>query len=142
MNITKIKKDLETQSECWINQETGEVRQFAVIVKESTDSGFHKIWLEDLSKILGILGGGKVKVFKYILDNINPYSNEFGGTHREIAEKCEVNKMTVNETITLLLESDFLKKVRVGTYLVNSKTLIQGTSKKRMGIMVRYKELE
>ena len=138
----KEKRDLGVKNEVWINQDTGEVKQFSVVLKEASDNGFHKVWLEDLAHILGLLGGGKTKVFQHILGNINPYSNEFGGTVREISEKLGIDKTTVNKTINLLMEADFLKKVRSGTYLVNSETLIQGSHTKRSGIMIKYRGLE
>jgi hypothetical protein len=136
------KRELNVSPETWINQETGEVREFAVVVREATDKGFHKVWIDDLSKILGLLGGSKIIVFKYILDNINPYSNEFGGTVREISEKCNVDKNTVSETLSILTTANFIKKVRTGTYLVNSETLVQGKHNKRQGIMIRYNTLK
>ncbi|WP_394772061.1 replication/maintenance protein RepL [Mucilaginibacter sp.] len=126
----------------WVNKNTGEVRTFAVVSKETGDHSFHKVWLEDLARILGLLGGAKIEVFTYILKNINPYSNEFGGTVREIAEKTGIDANTVQKTIKVLRENDFLKKVRTGTYLVNSKMLVQGSHSKRVGILVKYNGLE
>lgn len=129
--------------EKWVNQETGEVQTFAVVSRDKTgDHGFHKVWLQDLAKILGLLGGSKVAVFNHILSNINAISNEFGGTNREIAEATDVNKETVNQTIKILIEAGFLKKVRTGTYMVNSKMMVQGGHDKRVGLMLKYDGLQ
>jgi predicted transcriptional regulator len=128
--------------ERWVNPETGESREFAVVDRpHGTDFGFHKVWLEDLAKIMGLLGGGKVKVFNYILTNINPYSNEFGGTMREVAEKIDVDTRTVQTTIQTLVKEGFMKKIRIGAYLVNAKFLVKGGHDKRMGLLLKYDEL-
>lgn len=144
MKDKKTTKPVEhiVRYEKWVNLDTGESREFAVIDRpHGTDFGFHKVWLEDLAKIMGILGGAKVKVFNHILTNINPYSNEFGGTIREIAEKLEVDPRTVQSTIQTLVKESFMKKVRTGTYLVNAKFLVKGGHNKRMGLMLKYDEL-
>jgi len=137
-----IKINNQGRLETWVNQDTGEVRQFAVVDRPySSDFNFHKVWLEDLVKILGILGGAKIAVFNYILENINPFSNEFGGTQREIAEKIGTTAKTVNETVSILLKEGFMKKVRIGTYLINSRYLVKGSHNKRVGLMLKYDEL-
>ena len=129
--------------EKWVNTETGESREFAVVDRpHGTDFGFHKVWLEDLAKIMGLLGGAKVKVFNHILTNINPYSNEFGGTMREIASKLEVDVRTVQNTVQTLLKEGFMKKIRIGAYLVNAKFLVKGGHNKRMGLMLKYDDLD
>lgn len=129
--------------EQWVNTETGESRQFAVVDRpHGTDFGFHKVWLEDLAKILGLIGGPKVKVFNHILCNINPFSNEFGGTVREVATVLEISPTTVQETIKLLTKEAFMKRVRTGTYLVNAKFLVKGGHNKRMGLMLKYDDLD
>ena len=131
-----------TKKETWINQETGEIREFVVVSRPySSDFNFHKVWLDDLVKILGILGGGKISVFNYILENINPYNNEFGGTYAEIAEKSGVHVNTVKKTIKILVRENFMKRVRVATYMINSRFLVKGTHNKRMGLMLKYDEL-
>jgi predicted transcriptional regulator len=128
--------------EMWTNLETGESRQFAVVDRpHGTDFGFHKVWLEDFARIIGLLGGGKIKVFNYLLSNINPYSNEFGGTIREIATKLDVDNRTVQVTIQTLVLEGFMKKVRTGTYLVSARFLVKGGHDKRMGLMLKYDEL-
>jgi hypothetical protein len=141
MDLHSTKSEVVAYEE-WVNKSTGEVRTFAVVSKETGDHSFHKVWLEDLARIMGLLGGAKIDVFTYILKNINPYSNEFGGTVREIAEKTGTDVNTVQKTLKILKENDFLRKVRTGTYLVNSSMLVQGSHSKKMGILVKYNGLE
>jgi predicted transcriptional regulator len=141
MKTTKT-KEVVVRYETWYNSETGEVREFAVVDKPySSDYNFHKIWLEDLAKVLDILGGAKFKVFSHILKIINPYSNEVGFTNRELEEELKISHSTINEVVKKLTEANFMKKVRVGTYKINPKMLVKGTHDKRIGLMLKYDEL-
>lgn len=127
----------------WVNPDTGEERVFTVIDRSQMgDYGFHKVWLEDLGRIIGVLGGAKVKVFSYILNNINPVSNQFGGTIREISELLEIDKDTVQSTITTLVQQGFMKRVRIGTYQISSNVLVKGNHEKRAGLMLTYDKLD
>lgn len=138
---TKI-KEVIVRYEDWINKDTGEVRSFAVVDKPySSDFNFHKIWLEDLAKVLDILGGAKFKVFSYILKIINPFSNEVGFTLDELAIEVNVSKPIVHDVVKKLIAADFMRKVRVATYKVNPKMLVKGTHDKRVGLMLKYDDL-
>ncbi len=142
MKTTKV-KEVVVRYETWCNAETGEVREFAVVDKPySSDYNFHKIWLEDLAKVLDILGGSKFKVFSHILKIINPFSNEVGFTHDELAEELSISRTTINEVVKKLIEANFMRKVRVATYKINPKMLVKGTHDKRVGLMLKYDELD
>ncbi len=131
------------RTERWVNPETGEVRIFTVIDRSQTgDYGFHKVWLEDLGRIIGVLGGSRVKVFSYILNNINPVSNQFGGTIREVSEILGIDKTSVQSTITTLVEHGFMKRVRTGTYQISASVLVKGSHEKRAGLMLTYDKLD
>jgi predicted transcriptional regulator len=141
MKTTKI-KEVVVRYETWCNSETGEIREFAVVDKPySSDYNFHKIWLEDLAKVLDILGGAKFRVFSHILKIVNPYSNEVGFTLRELENELSISTKTINEVVKKLIEANFMKKVRIGTYKINPKMLVKGTHDKRVGLMLKYDEL-
>lgn len=147
MDGNHLKKSTTTKEqairyETWINSETGEQREFAVVDKPyQSDFNFHKVWLSDLAKVMGILGGAKIQAFSWILGEINPYSNEVGFTIQEIMEKTKVSRGTVLETIRLLIEADFMRKIRPCQYKVNPKMLVKGSHNKRVGIMLKYDDL-
>ena len=129
--------------ENWVNQETGEVRAFAVMNRSKMgDYGFHKVWVEDLARIIGVLGGSKNKVFAYLLSNINPISNQFGGTIREVSEILNIDTVTVQKTFSILVREHFMKRVRAGTYQVNSVVLVKGSHERRVGLMLNYDKLD
>lgn len=139
--VKQVEQIITTES--WVHQETGEVRVFTVVSRpELGDFGFHKVWLEDLGRIIGVLGGAKVKVFNYILNNINPVSNQFGGTIRELAAILSLDSVTIQSTIHILIEQGFMKRIRSGAYQVNAEVLIQGKHSKRAGLMISYDKLD
>lgn len=140
---TVKEKEVTVRYETWINQQTGEEREFAVVDKPyQSDYNFHKVWLEDLAKVLGILGGAKIKAFSWILGQINPFSNDVGFTFEELSKESKVSKNTAVETVQLLIKADFMRRVRPCQYRVNPKMLVKGTSNKRVGILLKYDELQ
>jgi predicted transcriptional regulator len=142
MQKTSKLKEVTVRYEDWVNKDTGEIRSFAVVDKPySSDFNFHKIWLEDLAKVLDILGGTKFKVFSHILKIINPYSNEVGFTTREISEELSVSRPVVMDVVSKLIQADFMRKVRIATYKINPKMLVKGTHDKRVGLMLKYDDL-
>lgn len=143
MGKTIKEKDQTIRYEEWVNKDTGEVRKFAVVIKPfSSDFNFHKVWLEDFARIIGILGGQKIAVFNHILGNINPYDNQFGGTIREIAEETESSTKTVQSVIKTLIQHDFMRKIRASQYQISPKFLVKGGHDKRMGLMLKYDDLD
>jgi hypothetical protein len=143
MGKTVKEKDQTIRYEEWVNKDTGEVRKFAVVIKPfSSDFNFHKVWLEDFARIIGILGGQKIAVFNHILGNINPYDNQFGGTIREIAEETGSSTKTVQSVIKTLIQHDFMRKIRASQYQISPRFLVKGGHDKRMGLMLKYDDLD
>ena len=111
----------------WVNQDTGEERVFTVIDRSQMgDYGFHKVWLEDLSRIIGVLGGAKMKVFSYILDNIrsnttttSPIAGERGSYHISILASLNSNPIVKIKLLcnTTILQSIYAETLRLYTSL-------------------------
>ncbi len=143
-SITKGKKVKYTiKGQIPLFDQYGNIVQHAGLVDVSAehDVNWFKFWLADMAGILQVIGGAKMAVFSYIIENINRSTNEFGGTVREIAEKSNVAVSTVQETINLLLESDFMRRIRVATYQVNPDIMAYGNSQKRGYLVIRYSNL-
>jgi len=142
----KNKSDFMTLSnqsvKIYIDKETGEELSVCVSIATTKDNNFHKVWLEDYAKIMAELGGAKITVFSHIVKNINPISNEFGGTNREIAEDTGVSLSIVNQTIQDLIRMGFMNKKRVACYVINPNILLKGTHGKRMGLLRIYQSNE
>lgn len=136
MNTT-TKKTKIIGTENYINQSTGEILEMNVIEIEERDSNFHKLWLGHILQTLDLIGNQKIKVVSYILENINS-ENIFFSTQREIAEKIDVSPTTVNVTIKVLVDNDFMALVQEGVYRINPNVLFKGSKNRRMNILLKY----
>lgn len=144
LNMINRNKDTALGFKVLYDRETGEEFTCHTVTKTlQTDKDFYKIWLVDLFHVLEeTLGGAKMKVISYILKNISPYDNTFGGTVREIAENAKVSSKTVQDSLTILLTRNFFKKIRNSQYMVNPDLMIKGGSRKRQGLLITYKGLQ
>ena len=144
MKSSQLKKaNIKSQKVVGIKEyrdvETGEVLPMSVVeTTVKNDIGWHKIWLADLAGILRFFGSGKFNVFSYVIDNTDTGSNLFLSTVREVAKDCGVSTKTVAETFKILMEANFMVKVRNGQYRVNPEVMAYGSSEKRGCLLVKY----
>ena len=138
----KIKKQKIIGKENFINQETGEIIECVVIEKNvENDFNFHKVWLEDLIGILEIIGTKKLVIVKWILNNFNDKDNIVFFTQRKLVKELGISIKTINETIKLLLENNFMKKIQNGVYMINPDILVKGKTGKRMNLLIQYNNI-
>lgn len=115
----------------------GEVKDFQVISMEDRDFNFEKIWLIHILDSLEAVGNQKIKVMNTLLQ-LKDNRNYIHYTQDEIATEAKVGKNTVSDTISILEESNFLKKIRNGKYLINPDVIFKGKNKNRMSILLEY----
>ena len=122
-----------------VNPETGEYHEFTVVKKNiSQDFNFHKIWLQDVLNVLDSFGNKKILVITYLLKNMRNEDNTVSGSYREFAKGCGVSLPTVSVVLNELLESDILKKIKLGTYQFNPSLIVKGNSDKRRNLLIQY----
>ncbi len=139
----KIKKQKIVGKQNYINQETGEIKEMLVVNKYvEQDFNFHKIWLSDLLNIIEIIGTKKLKVIKHILNNMNTKDNTIYFTQRGLAKKLNLSLQTINDTIKILVESNFMKKIQTGVYQINPDIIIKGSTGKRVNLLIQYKNID
>lgn len=124
----------------YINNDTGELVKMNVIQIEDRDFNFHKLWLSHIIQSMDLIGNQKTRLAFWIIENLNR-DNQLIGTYRQIAEKTGISTKTVNETMKLLIECDFLRKVNNGVYAVNPDVIFKGTANNRMSVLLDYKQL-
>lgn len=122
-----------------VDTQTGEEINTTETVSGTQDINFHKVWLFNLIQTLDILGGKKIKVVNYILDNLDDSTNVLIATQREIAQKSGVSLQTVSSTMKKLVDSNFLQK-RTGVYMVNPDILVKGKNPKRQYLLMRFEQ--
>lgn len=122
-----------------VDKETGEEISALEAIQETADINWHKVWITHLIQTLDIVGNKKMKVVNYILDNLDWSSNILIKTQREIAVETEVGYNTVNTTLQLLVESNFLR-AKTGVYMLNPDILAYGGSQKRKHLLISFEQ--
>ena len=126
----KISTDIDT----WVNQRTGEAVQAITTVSGATDKGFDKVWLGMILSVLELFGSKRIDVVKYILDNTVVI------TQKELAKKSNTSYQTVNHTIQVLKEANFLTQIVPGYYRINPAVIWRGSHFNRMAILAKFSE--
>jgi len=138
----KIKKQNIIGKETYIKQDTGEIKECIVVEKNiEQDFNFYKIWLMDLLGILDIVGNKKIKVINYLFEIMNPRDNTISITYKEVEKNTGVSYPIVVETFKILLDSNFLKKVRQSFYMINPDIIVKGRTGKRMNLLIQYNNI-
>ncbi|WKN30280.1 replication/maintenance protein RepL [Porifericola rhodea] len=139
----RVQKAKDTiRYERWINAETGEEREFAIVEKPIyKNTHFYLTFLPDLLQASREFGKGKKKVLLYILNSIDSQTHLFIGKYREIAEETKTSQRTISETIAYLLDIDFLRKKAQSVYIVSPRYVSRGEGAKKRDLMVKYQEL-
>lgn len=139
----RIQKEKEiVRYERWINADSGEEREFAVVEKPIyKGTHFYLTFLPDLLQASREFGKGKKKVLLYILNSIDTQTHLFIGKYRDIAEFTQTSQRTISETIAYLLEIDFFRKKAQSVYVVSPRYISKGEASKKRDLMVKYHEL-
>ncbi len=139
----KKKKQYIVGRQDYINALTGEIISCTVIEKEvKNDFNFHKIWLNDLMNILDLIGGKKLEILKYLLNKMSNVDNTIIARYDDIMQDLKVSRQTVSNTLKILREANFIKKVANGVYMVNPDIIIKGSGSKKDALMVKYIKID
>jgi DNA-binding transcriptional regulator YhcF (GntR family) len=125
----------------YFNNSTGEVENFQVISMEDRDFNFEKLWLVHILESLEAVGNKKIMVMNTLLKMKNS-DNQIIGSQRQISKESGVSLPTVNETINILIDSNFIRKITNNVYMINPDILFKGGNKKRMNVLLQYKTSE
>lgn len=128
MAIKKVKY-IGTQQ--FIDANTGEYLEFNVTNVEERDFNFKKVWMRDFLNSLEIIGNQKTKVAYWIIDNIKP-DNTISFTYNEIEEKIKISNKTISVVVNLLIQANFMKKIRPSYYHINPSIIFKGDVNKRL----------
>lgn len=121
----------------YINKETGEIEEMNVVSVEERDANFHKLWLGNILNHIDLIGNQKAKLAFWILDNLNS-ENQLIATQRKISEETDISIRTVNETLKILMNSNFLVRINAGAYCVNPNIIFKGGKDDRLNVLIKY----
>lgn len=134
-----------------INSKTGEIEDVAVVRKYVKDYNFHKIWINDLMNILELVGNKKLTVIKHIIKHINTKDNTFTSTisaieqdlnKSNLSNKDKASRKTIERTLKMLQECNFMKKIHSGHYKINPDILLQGRANKHQKLLLEYYSID
>jgi|TARA_R100000908_G_C3751224_1_gene145829 hypothetical protein len=137
---TTSKKQVVVSQQEFINKETGELEKFNVVNQYDQDFNFEKLWLGHILDSLDIIGNKKIKVLNWLLANKNA-QNQVIGTQRKIAKSAQVSLQVVSNTMSMLIQSNLIKKVQDGVYMLNPEIIFKGKNSQRMNVLLRYNNI-
>ena len=124
-----------------IDEESGEVIEVDKLYRKQTSGNFVKAYIVQLISMLDMIGGKKLKVVNYILDNIHLSNNTMIATVREIAEGSNTSTKTVNTTLKVLEEGNIIKR-RTGALMLNPELLMRGDDQKQKYLLLEFGNFE
>lgn len=135
-NQTTQKKVKYVGKQGYINADTGEYKEMYVTDIEDRDFNFSKVWMKNFLLAMDIVGNQKTKVAFWIIDHAK--GNVIIGTQRDLAEQVGVSYQTLNTTLKLLMNADFLRMKQSGVYVINPDLVFKGTRQSRMNVLQQY----
>jgi predicted transcriptional regulator len=122
-----------------IDESTGEVIEADELLRTESSQNFVKAYMSHIVMMLNLVGGKKIKVVNYILDNIHWSNNTLIATNREIAKKTGISYKTVADTLRILEESQIIKR-KTGAIMLNPNLLLKGDESKKKYMLVKFEE--
>ncbi|HDJ5793193.1 TPA: replication/maintenance protein RepL [Staphylococcus aureus] len=127
--------------ETYVNQETGEVLEVDKIYRQQVQGNFVKAYIKGLVMMLDVVGGSKLKVVNYLLDNLRLSDNKLIATTREIADNTKTSPTTVTDTLKTLEKGNVIKR-RTGVIMLNPEILLRGDDNKHRHLLVEFREFD
>lgn len=131
------KNKLDFNVKKFVDLETGEVIETNTISSQNSDYDFKKIWIKNYLNTIDVISNKKIKVANWLVENID-YKNEIYFTFDSLAQKLEMSRTTIFDTITILLEQNFLVKKQLGVYQLNPEIVFKGNHNQRMYILNEF----
>ena len=133
-------------SERWVrvdndNNPVGDPQEVNVLVKQISRNDFFITYLAQMVGMLDSIGNKKMKVVKYILQNMDKSTNKLTETTAELAKHCEVSRMCVSETLKVLEEAGFIAR-KTGVIMLSPKIVHKGNAQKERYLLTKFREMK
>jgi hypothetical protein len=143
--MVKRKKEVSTTrnlrlvgTQSYISQENGEILDCQVIEVVYSNVNLQHIWFGHILSVIEEPTKTKMKVVKYLLDNVNA-ENVITKTIAEIVLESGISNKTIIETLKTLQRHDIITR-KTGVIFLNPYLILKSGSK-RQGILTIYSEL-
>lgn len=107
------------------NKETGEYRDLVTFEDTGKYERWDKVYAQSLAQVLNLVGDEKTKVIAYMISTMD-YQNRVVETIRSISSNTGISATTVNKTLQILQDNDFLHKVRNGVWRFSPHVIMRG----------------
>ena len=124
-----------------IDEQTGEVIEVDKLYRKQSSGNFVKAYIVQLVSMLDMIGGKKLKIVNYILDNVHLSNNLIVATTREIAKSTNTSTQTVTRTLKILEEGNIIKR-RTGAIMLNPELLMRGDDQKQKYLLLEFGQFE
>ncbi|HDD6340572.1 TPA: replication/maintenance protein RepL [Staphylococcus aureus] len=124
-----------------IDEESGEVIEVDKLYRKQTSGNFVKAYIVQLISMLDMIGGKKLKIVNYILDNVHLSNNTMIATTREIAKATGTSLQTVITTLKILEEGNIIKR-KTGVLMLNPELLTRGDDQKQKYLLLEFGNFE
>lgn len=124
-----------------IDEQTGEVIEVDKLYRKQSSGNFVKAYIVQLVSMLDMIGGKKLKIVNYILDNVHLSNNLIVATTREIAKATNTSTQTVTRTLKILEEGNIIKR-RTGALMLNPELLMRGDDHKQKYLLLEFGNFE
>lgn len=99
----------------------------------------NRTYMIEILRLFDSLGGKKIKIIKFMLENMSKNDNTLKCTRREIAKLVPASKRTVDATIKLLAQADLIKCKR-GLIMISPRFMNNWQAQKEANMLVQFKE--
>lgn len=123
------------------DNETGEVIEVDKVYRRQTQGNFVKAYIKGLVTMLNVVGGSKLKVVNYLLENLRLSDNKLIATQREMAEEINVSIKTVTNTLKILENGNIIKR-RTGVIMLNPEILVRGDDRKHRYMLIEFAQFD
>jgi replication and maintenance protein len=124
-----------------IDEQSGEIIEVDKLYRKQTSGNFVKAYIVQLVSMLDMIGGKKLKIVNYILDNVHLSNNMLVATTREIAKVTGTSTQTVSRTLKILEEGNIIKR-RTGALMLNPELLMRGDDQKQKYLLLEFGNFE
>lgn len=124
-----------------IDSDTGEIIEVDKVYRRQTQGNFVKAYIKGLVMMLDVVGGSKIKVVNYLLENLRLSDNKLLATQREISQEINVSVKTITNTLKILEEGNIIKR-RTGVIMLNPQILVRGDDKKHRHMLIEFEEFD
>ena len=130
------------KSEFWVRvdkdgNQIGEPQEVNVLVKQISRNDFMITYLSALVGLIDNLGNKKMKVVKYILQNMDKSTNKLTETTTEIATGAGVSRVVVSETLKILENANFIAR-KTGVVMLSPKIAHRGSAAKENMLLTKF----